>query len=106
MRKMTKRSAIISGVAVAAIGVGATAWAAGWGVTGSGTGSAKASELKNLAATATLADNIYPGAKTKITLSVTNPNDFPVKLTASSFAFMYMPKPFWARGVSTTLAPR
>jgi len=24
---------------------------------------------------------------------------------ASSTAFWYMPKPFWARGVSTTLAP-
>jgi hypothetical protein len=26
--------------------------------------------------------------------------------SASSTAFWYMPKPFWARGVSTTLAPR
>ena len=85
MRKMTKRSAIITGVAVAAVGAGATAWAAGWLVEGSGTGSADAATITALDGKATLADKIYPGAKTQILVEVDNKNEFPVKVDPASF---------------------
>ncbi|MGK5679138.1 hypothetical protein [Actinoplanes sp. URMC 104] len=85
MRKMTKRSAIITGVAVVAIGSGAAAFAAGWGVKGSGTGSATASTIQDLKGSASVGDKVFPGAKTTISLTFTNPNDFPVVVDFSSF---------------------
>ena len=82
MRKMTKRSAIITGVAVAAVGAGAAAWAAnGWEIGGSGTAEAKAAEIVPLQAEGKVKGNIYPGLKTTIDLVVDNKNEFPVKLT-------------------------
>jgi len=87
MRKMTKRSAIIVGSAVAAIGVGAAAWAAGWAVLGEGDATAKSADIKKLTATATVTGNVYPGAQRGITLTVNNPNEFPVAVTPNSFKY-------------------
>ncbi|GID25382.1 hypothetical protein [Paractinoplanes brasiliensis] len=89
MRKMTKRSAIVTGVAVAALGIGATAWAASWLVTGSGSGTASAAKIEKLEATAKVNGNVFPGAKTTITLTVNNKNEFPVQIDPTSF----VPKP-------------
>lgn len=85
MRKITKRSAAIIAASVIAVGGGAAAWAAnGWGVTGEGEATAKASDIKKLTASADLGatKRIYPGLVTTVNTSVANPNDFPVNLTA------------------------
>ena len=86
MRKMTKRSAIITATAVAAVGVGAAAWATGWSLTGEGTATADAAEIKPLSATGSISGKIYPGATAGVTLKIVNDNDFPATFTASSIA--------------------
>jgi hypothetical protein len=80
MRKNTKRGLIAGAAAVATVGVGATAWAAGWLVTGGGHGSASTSALKPLHANVTVTGNIYPGRTGEAVALVDNPNDFPVLL--------------------------
>ncbi|MFF5079855.1 hypothetical protein ACFY36_22615 [Actinoplanes sp. NPDC000266] len=78
---MTKRSAIVTATAVLAVGAGAAAWAAnGWTVDGKGTASAEGAEIKALNAHAAVVDKLYPGVVTKISLTVDNPNEFPVIL--------------------------
>ncbi|XVU24682.1 hypothetical protein ACQPZJ_46985 [Actinoplanes sp. CA-054009] len=78
---MTKRSAIITATAVLAVGAGAAAWAAnGWTVNGKGTASAEGAEIQELKAHAAVIDKLYPGIVTKISLTVDNPNEFPVIL--------------------------
>jgi hypothetical protein len=68
---------------VVAVGVGLGAWSLG----GTGNGSAKASTASNI----TLADasafttaDLYPGATGNLKLRATNPNSFPVRITAVS----------------------
>ncbi len=80
MRKNTKRSAVIIGVATAVAGAGVAAWAAGWGVEGKGSANAEASTVKEMSATTELATTIYPGAKVQATTTVKNDNDFRVQL--------------------------
>ncbi|MEV4350383.1 hypothetical protein AB0J83_38495 [Actinoplanes sp. NPDC049596] len=83
MRKMTKRSAIITATAVLAVGAGAAAWAAnGWTIGGTGSGTAEAADIIPLTASATVAGKVYPGFKTTMALRVKNDNSFPVQLTA------------------------
>lgn len=83
MRKMTKRSAIITTTAVLAVGVGAAAWAVnGWTINGTGKGEAQASEIIDLTAEAKVDKPIYPGLKTTIAMTVDNKNDFPVQITS------------------------
>jgi hypothetical protein len=81
MRKIYKRSLLAGTVVVAAVGVGATAWASGWLVTGGGTANASTSALKPIHAEVTVTGNIYPGRMGEATALVDNPNDFPVLLT-------------------------
>ncbi len=83
MRKNTKRSAVLAGVAAVAIGGGAAAWAAGWGVDGDGTAEATASTIKNLSMTSIISAKIYPGLSTTMSSAVSNENDFKVQLTGS-----------------------
>ena len=81
MRKNTKRSAIVAAVGAVIIGGGAAAWAFGWGVTGTGTATGKTSDVVPLTSVTDLGgQNVYPGAKATVWTTVTNPNDFPVKL--------------------------
>jgi hypothetical protein len=85
MAKFTKRSAaVIGGVAAVVIGGGA-AFAAvnGWTIGGTGQAEANAATITPLTATATINGNIYPGKVTTISTAITNPNEFPVKLTGS-----------------------
>ncbi len=71
-------------VAFVAVGVGIAAWS----VTGSGTGYAKASTASALTladATALTTANLYPGSTAgTVKLKVSNPNPFPVRITAVS----------------------
>ena len=85
MRKNTKRSAIVAAVGAVIIGGGAAAWAFGWGVTGTGSATGKTSEIKALTSVTDLGgQNVYPGAKATVWTTVTNPNDFPVKLKSDA----------------------
>ena len=81
MRKFTKRSAALVTAGVVAVSGGA-AWAiGGWSIDGEGKANGKASEVKPLTATTTFTDKLFPGAKSPLVTSMSNPNDFPVKLT-------------------------
>jgi hypothetical protein len=65
----------LSGMAVAA-----------WNVTGAGSGSAEAASAQNLVIEDfELAVALYPGLTTNGTLTVTNPNPFPVRITDIEF---------------------
>lgn len=82
MRKMTKRSAAIVAVTAVAIGGGAAYAATAW-FSGTGKATAASSEAKPVAAVATIADGakLWPGKNVNAAVSVTNPNDYPVKVT-------------------------
>ncbi|MGW4941707.1 hypothetical protein ACWEOZ_08980 [Actinoplanes sp. NPDC004185] len=82
MRKITKRSAAIIGATVVAIGGGA-AWAATSWFNGTGTATAASSTVQTVTASATVADNLYPGKNATAAVTVTNPNDYPVKINAA-----------------------
>jgi hypothetical protein len=80
-KKIVVASVII--VAFVAVGVGIAAWS----VTGSGTGYAKASTSSALTladASASTSADLYPGASGTVKLKVSNPNPFPVRITAVS----------------------
>jgi hypothetical protein len=60
---------------------------AAWSTSGSGTGYAKAGTASALVigdATASTTADLYPGATGTVQLKVTNPNSFPVRITAVS----------------------
>jgi hypothetical protein len=82
--KLSKKRIIVAGVLVlafVAVGVGIAAWS----VTGSGTGYAKASTSAALTlsdASASTTADLFPGASGTVKLRVSNPNPFPVRITA------------------------
>jgi hypothetical protein len=86
MRKFTHKRIVVAAAVVAAfvaVGVGIAAWS----VTGSGTGYAKASTSSALTlsdASASTSADLYPGASGTVKLRVSNPNPFPVRITAVS----------------------
>jgi hypothetical protein len=70
-------------VAVVAVGVGIGAWS----ITGTGNGSAKATTASAITltdASAFTSADLYPGATGNLKLRATNPNPFPVRITAVS----------------------
>lgn len=79
-RKKIAVAAVVT-IAFVAAGVGIAAWS----VTGSGTGYAKATSSSALTlsdATASTSADLYPGASGTVKLKVSNPNAFPVRITA------------------------
>jgi len=79
-RRLAAAATVAAGIAVS--GVAFAAWTVG----GSGEGSATASEAVDLASVSfAIDDELYPGFLASGTLSVTNPNPFPVKITAITF---------------------
>ena len=87
MRSPRKRKLIVASVvllaAIIAVGVGLSAWSLG----GSGNGAAKATTASNITladATAFTTADLYPGATGNLKLRATNPNPFPVRITAVS----------------------
>jgi hypothetical protein len=87
MRSPRKRKLIVASVvllaAIVAVGVGLGAWSLG----GSGNGAAKATTASNITladATAFTTADLYPGATGNLKLRATNPNPFPVRITAVS----------------------
>jgi hypothetical protein len=83
---MTRRRFIALTVAVAALGVSGLVFAA-WLTSGSGSGYAKAGTseaLSTLDASASTSATLYPGATGGVTLTISNPNPFPVRVTGVS----------------------
>lgn len=83
MRKFTKRSTAVITAVVAVSGAGA-AWAA-WALTGEGSATATAGTAAKLEITGTSFAPLVPGGKSDVTLTVSNPNPFPVTVTSVDF---------------------
>ncbi|SDX22985.1 hypothetical protein SAMN05421504_102741 [Amycolatopsis xylanica] len=83
MRKFSKKTAIALGAA-GALTVAGVAYAA-WSSSGAGSGSVTSTSAINstISPTGTSAA-LYPGATQTFTISVTNPNSYPVKVTSIS----------------------
>ncbi|MDI6099650.1 hypothetical protein QLQ12_13690 [Actinoplanes sp. NEAU-A12] len=64
---------------------GGAAWAV-WSLTGTGSAEATAGSVATLTVTGASTTALVPGAVTDVTLSVTNPNKFPVKITSITFS--------------------
>lgn len=78
------RSFAAGTVAAALLGTGAIAYAA-WNATGSGSATAKASSsqaLSTIDASASTTATLYPGATGNAKITISNPNPYPVKVTA------------------------
>jgi hypothetical protein len=82
-----KRTIVVIGLALAvgvvAVGVGLGAWSLG----GTGNGAAKATTASSITladASAYTSADLYPGATGNLKLRATNPNPFPVRITAVS----------------------
>jgi hypothetical protein len=85
MRSWVSSHVVLAAVilAVAAVGVAIAAWS----VSGSGNGAAKATSASSLSladASALTTADLYPGATSNLKLRVTNPNSFPIRITAVS----------------------
>jgi hypothetical protein len=84
--KISKKLLIGGAVAIVATAVAGIAIGA-WSLGGSGTGYAKASTASPVTlsdATASTTADLYPGASGSVKLKVSNPNPFPVRITAVS----------------------
>jgi hypothetical protein len=82
-RKRTLVVVLALAVGVVAVGVGLGAWSLG----GTGNGAAKATTASNITladASAFTSADLYPGATGNLKLRATNPNPFPVRITAVS----------------------
>jgi hypothetical protein len=82
-RKLTKRLTVGS-VMVGAMLAASVAFAA-WTATGSGNGYAKAGTAQALStadASASTAATLYPGATGDVTITISNPNSYPVEVTS------------------------
>ncbi|HEX7308238.1 hypothetical protein [Lentzea sp.] len=80
---MRKRTAVIAAVAIAALG-GGIAYAA-WSSTGSGSGSVgSTAELNSTISPVNGAGGLYPGRTVSYSVTINNPNGYPVKVTGIS----------------------
>jgi hypothetical protein len=80
---MRKRTAVIAGVAVLAIG-GGVAYAA-WSSTGAGTGSAgSTTSVNSTISPVNGAGGLYPGATVSFQVTINNPNGYPVTVASIS----------------------
>jgi len=85
MGKTTKRTATVATAVVLTVGAGtaAFAYASGW-FQGGGTASAASSTIQNVTTTVTVANDpahrLFPGKVIDIAGSITNPNDYKVKI--------------------------
>jgi hypothetical protein len=80
----TKRRLLVSFVAAASVFGGGIAYAA-WSSTGAGSGTAQATTSANsVIAAGTSAADLYPGAVKTITVTVSNPNAYPVLVNSIS----------------------
>jgi len=83
MRKISKRSAVVLGAAGVVV-VAGVAYAA-WSSSGAGTGSVSSTTSVNSAITpGSSGTALYPGGGTDFTVTIDNPNDYPVVVTGIS----------------------
>ncbi|MET8848967.1 hypothetical protein [Amycolatopsis sp. NPDC004625] len=83
MRKISKRSAVVLGAAGVVV-VAGVAYAA-WSSSGAGTGSVSSTTSVNSTITpAGSGSALYPGGGTDFTVTVDNPNNYPVVVTSIS----------------------
>jgi hypothetical protein len=83
MAFLSRRKFIFGAVTVMVLGIVALSYAA-WTSSGGGTGFAKAQTAKaltSLDASGSTNATVYPGATGDLTISVSNPNSYPVKVT-------------------------
>jgi hypothetical protein len=86
MSKITKSAkklsiVLLSATAASAVGIAFAAWTSA----GLGAGSAKATDSVNsVIAAGTFAADLYPGALKSVTVTVSNPNDYPIVVTQIS----------------------
>lgn len=86
MISATKRRVITGGVALLVLGVVGFVYAA-WTTNGSGSGYAKAKTAQALSTvdvSASTTATLYPGGNGDVLLKISNPNEFPVRVTAVS----------------------
>ena len=84
-RRRPSKKLLLALLAVALVSAGIAV--AAWNVTGSGTGYAKAGSASALTlgdASASTTADLFPGASGAVKVKVTNPNSFPVRITAVS----------------------
>lgn len=83
MRKISKRSAVVLGAAGVVV-VAGVAYAA-WSSTGTGTGSVSSTTSTNSVITPAGSGSVlYPGGGTDFTVTIDNPNAYPVVVTSIS----------------------
>jgi hypothetical protein len=87
MRKVNRRTKVVLTVAaVAAVAANAGAAYAYWRITGSGTGTAVAGSAIELSLKGRSDDRkpLFPGGTSNLTVTVTNENNFPIRITTVS----------------------
>ncbi|MCW2669248.1 MAG: hypothetical protein JWO27_1145 [Frankiales bacterium] len=83
MRKSTKITAVVGGTALTLATAG-IAYAA-WSSSGSGSGTAQSTtSTDSVIAAGTSAADLYPGATKSVTVTISNPNPYPVLVTSIS----------------------
>lgn len=73
-------------LATASLGITATAAYAAWSVSGSATTTARAASVTALGVTVSAPTGLFPGATRAVTITVTNTNEFPVKLLTAGLS--------------------
>lgn len=84
-RSLTTRGAVVLVGAAAATVMATGVSYAVWSVTGSGTGTAGATTAQALSVSVPTVGGLHPGASLTGTLTISNPNPFPVGVSALSF---------------------
>lgn len=90
-------------LAVGVAGIG-TAYAA-WAVTGTGSVTGTAAEIQPLTVTSTLTGPVYPGSTSGLSLTIANPNVFPVSVTGVSFGAPTSSNPAACPGSNLVVVP-
>jgi hypothetical protein len=83
MAFFTRRKLIFGAVTIMVLGIVSLGYAA-WTSSGGGTGFAKASSAQALttaSVTGTTSATLYPGANGDLVVNITNPNQYPIKIT-------------------------
>jgi hypothetical protein len=86
MAFLTRRKVIFGAVTVMVLGIVSLSYAA-WTSSGGGTGFAKAATAQALSSvdvSATTTATLYPGANGDLNLKISNPNQYPISITAVS----------------------
>ena len=103
MRKISKRSAVVLGAA-GVIVVSGVAYAA-WLSAGSGNGSVAATtSVNSTIGSATTGTPLYPGGETDFTVTISNPNSYPVVVTSISGGASLLVNTSCAAGTVTSIA--